>query len=73
MGSSMPITPRVGMAEATIIMKNTTISSPRRRAHPVCRRRSSGCMKRSSRKRAKKAAGVEELSPMRLPRISMLP
>ena len=73
MGSSMPITPRVGIAEAIIIMKNTTISSPRRRTQPALRPRSSGCTRSSSRKRAKNAAGVAELSPRRLPRISMLP
>ena len=69
MGSSMPTTPRVGMAVATAIMAKMTTNSPRRKPQ-----RPKATWTVNSRTNSKKnAAGVAELSPRREPWMTMLP
>ena len=71
-GSSMPVTPRVGMAVATIIMAMMVISSPRVNAWLRQHSRSSKCTVTISAKSRKKAAGVDEEKPIGVPRSSMV-
>ena len=63
-------TPRVGTAVAIAIMVKMTASSPGRRCHPrLSVARTTWTVRRRTKKRMK-AAGVQELSPMRDPRIT---
>ena len=67
----MPVTPRVGIAAATIIITMAVISSPRVNPQERRQHRSSTWTSRS-RARRKKAAGVHEVNPMGVPRRSMV-
>ena len=67
----MPVTPRVGIAAATIIITMAVISSPR--VNPQVRRQHlSSTWTSMTTKSRKKAAGVEEENPMGVPRRSMV-
>ena len=73
MGRSRPFTPLVGIAQATIIIMNTVMSSPRFRAqlrwhHPRIR-----CKVRSRTKKRKKAAGVADVKAREVPLINWRP
>ena len=72
-GRSTPVTPRVGMAVATAIMMKTVTSSARLRARRGLMAPRATWTVRSSTKSRKKAAGVHELRPRRVPWITMLP
>ena len=66
-GSSMPVTPRVGIAVATAIMMKTVTSSARLSAQLRRMTPSAICKVSNRTKSRKKAAGVQELRPRRVP------
>ena len=72
-GSSMPTTPRVGMAVATAIIAKIVTSSPRLKAQARLSAPKKRCRVNSRTKSRKKAAGVAELKPSREPWISIPP
>ena len=72
-GIAAPVKPRDGIAVASIII--AVISSSSARLNAQCRRisPSSGCTSASSQKSRKKAAGVDELKPSRVPLMTNSP
>ena len=72
MGKSMPVTPREGMAAATIIMMAMVTSSPHCRPHCRLGRASTTWTVIRRKKSRQYAAGVDEEKPMGVPLTSMV-
>ena len=72
MGRSMPVTPRVGMAAATIIIVAMVTSSPHCRPHCRLGRASITWTVIRRKKSRQYAAGVDEEKPMGVPLTSMV-